>query len=52
MTDQAKAAIYAAKNTNNWGHFAARRYAQKRGVSARLYRIARQCEALALIEGF
>jgi len=46
MTEQAQAAIKAAKNLQNWGPFAARRYCEKRGVSARLYRIARQCEMM------
>ena len=44
MTKQAQAAIIAAKRVTSWGRFAARRYAEKRGVTARLYRIARQCE--------
>jgi len=46
MTMQAQIAIYAAQHVHQWGHFAARRYAMARGVSPRLYRIARQCEAL------
>ena len=46
MTAQAQAAIHAAKNLSFWGRWAARRYAQKRGVSPRLYRIARQCQAI------
>ncbi len=50
MTENAENAIKAAKNRNSWGHFAARRFSQKRGVSARLYRIARQCEAMQKVE--
>ena len=46
MTENAKNAIKAAKNRNSWGRFAARRFCEKRGVSARLYRIACQCEVM------
>lgn len=38
-------AVRAAQNVNRWGRYAARRYAQKRGVPASLYRLARQLEA-------
>lgn len=39
-------AVRAAQNVNRWGRYAARRYAQKRGVPASLYRLARQLETL------
>ena len=32
-TDQARAAVKAAKNFDRWGHAAATAYASKRGVS-------------------
>lgn len=39
-------AIRAAQHVNQWGRYAARRYAEKRGVPASLYRLARQLEAM------
>ncbi len=45
MSNKAVTAIRAAQNVKNWGATAARKYAKNRGVSSRLYRIARQCEA-------
>jgi hypothetical protein len=38
-------AIRAAVNWTTWGSFAATRYAAKRGVPARLVRLARQLHA-------
>lgn len=46
MTDRAYHAIRAAQHITQWGRYAARRYTKRRGVSPRLYRIARQCEAM------
>ncbi len=48
--EKALIAIEAAKNRPNWGRDAARKFAQKRGVSPRLYRIALQCEATKTLE--
>jgi len=45
MTLHATLAVYAAKHAHIWGHDAARSFALTRGVSPRLYRIARQCES-------
>ncbi len=45
MSDKASTAIRAAQNAKIWGAASARRFAKNRGVSSRLYRIARQCEA-------
>ena len=42
---EALAAVRAAKNLKNWGPWAAFRYAQKRGVSLRMYWIACLFEA-------
>lgn len=41
-----KAAIKAAKSIHKWGWYAAKRYAQKRGVSAQLWRIVVHNEVL------
>lgn len=41
---QAVAAICAAKHRRQWGDYAALRYAQRRGVSFRMYLIAVNCE--------
>ena len=38
-------AIKGAKGHKSWGAYAARRFIEKCGISPRLYRIARQCEA-------
>ena len=45
MTLQATIAIRAAKNRKNWGSWMTRRYLTNNGISPRLARIARQCEA-------
>ena len=45
MHTQAQQAIIAAKSINSWGRFAARKYAENRGI-ARLYFLARQLEAM------
>lgn len=45
MTQQAATAVTASMHKHIWGRDAAYRYAMKRGVSPRLYRIACQCEA-------
>lgn len=46
MTSQARHAIKAAKGRPVWGKYAARRYAEKHGVPAGLYRLACQLEAM------
>ena len=46
MSQTAYHAITAAKHRKQWGRYAARRYALKRGVSMRLYRLACQLEAM------
>lgn len=38
MHPQAAAAVYAALNINNWGYYAAKRYASRRGALA-LFRL-------------
>ena len=45
MNEQAYHAVRASKNVRNWGRYAAKRYAEKRGVPPSLYRLARQLEA-------
>ena len=45
MTPQAVNAIKAAKGFRIWGDDAARRFTKNYGISPRLLRIARQCEA-------
>jgi hypothetical protein len=45
MHPHAVHAIRAAANWSIWGSFAASRYAAKRGVPARLVRLARQLHA-------
>jgi hypothetical protein len=44
-SQKATDAVRAAQNVNRWGRYAARRFTQKRGVPASLYRLARQLEA-------
>ena len=46
MSQTAYHAITAAKHRKQWGRDAARKYALKRGVSMRLYRLACQLEAM------
>ncbi len=48
--ERALIAIEAATHAHQWGRDAARKFAQKRGVSPRLYRIALQCEATKTLE--
>lgn len=43
-------ALRAAQHVNRWGRYAARRFIEKRGVPASLYRLARQLEALDRLE--
>lgn len=45
MNQHAHHAIRAAKNRYKWGRYAARRYTEKRGVPAGLYRLACQLAA-------
>jgi hypothetical protein len=45
MTLQATIAIRAAKNRKKWGPYMTRRFLANNGISPRLARIARQCEA-------
>lgn len=46
MQPTAQHAIRAAQNIHRWGRYAARRYTERRGVPASLYRLARQLQAL------
>ena len=47
---KARAAIRAAQNVKQWGGYAARRYAEKHGVTPGAYRVARECEFLRKIQ--
>ncbi len=46
ISKKAKAAIRAARNIENWGSSAARKYAGNQGVKPGVYRVARECEIL------
>jgi hypothetical protein len=50
MTDQAMAAIRAAKNVKNWSRRNALAYAMNRGVHPSIYRLVRHLELLSQME--
>jgi hypothetical protein len=50
MNRHAYHAVRAAQNRKNWGNYAARRYCERQGVPAALYRLARQLEAAKGVE--
>jgi len=44
MNSKVNMVIRAAKNRNNWGHHAAKRFVERGGIPHRLYNIACRCE--------